>query len=477
MSTAWLVAKKTLLRHLSDLRFIIASSLVILLMGISSLLMSQEIGERLRNDVVRRSTAVKNLEHIEVVKTPSPLAFIADGGEADLPWTVDVKPEYIDTLAFISLRRLPIEPPIDWTYIVTVIMSLVALFFSHDLVAGEKESRLLPWQFSNPVRRGTFLLGGYLGIMVSFCPVLLVGVLASLLIVLIMGAVELSLDHLIRVVFIVGLALLYVSIFILLGILMSSLSHQPVTALIGGLMVWALLVIIIPYSSGALAATLIHVPTDQQVHREIRSVRTQLARFSISSEMIRDIVEGQGSREEKQRRIDRRAIELEARYEEQRREAERRIGRVIEDYSRKRDQQISLAYRLARLSPVGVFQLATTELSNTGFSHHRNFLENAYRYRLIFKKYSDRIKRANRDQAKPRAQGSASIGGFTIHVVFERDYTDIPVDPATFPNFSDEWPPLQKSLQRVLFDIGLLGSWNILLFVMAVLRFLNYDVR
>lgn len=479
MSATWIIAEKTFLRNLLDLRFLVAAVLVLVLMLASGFLMSRELSERLRNDFQRRSRAIKNLEQVVVVKSPSPLAFVADGGEGELPWSVNIKPEYVDTSGLGLPTRSLIEtfPLPDWAFVVVVVLSLVALFFSYDLVTGEKESRLLPWQLSNPVRRSDFILGAYLGTLLSFFPLVLIGLLGNLLIILTTGALAITADHLVRLVLVVILSLALVSVFVLLGILMSSFFHQSAAALISGLILWTLLVIIVPQGSGALATVFARVPTDQQLQREIRSVQIQLGRYTISSEMIHDIVNGPGSREEKQQRINKLAADLEARAEEQERQMQRRIGQVIEEYSRKRDRQVLLSQSIARLSPAALFQSAATELSNTGLSHHWNFLENAERYRSTFAAYTYLARQANKDKAKPSSEGSASTGGFTISVVFTRDYSEVPVDTATFPAFVDHWPPLRKSLGRALLDIGLLAFVNILLFVASYVRFLRYDVR
>jgi ABC-type transport system involved in multi-copper enzyme maturation permease subunit len=478
MTPVWTIAEKTFRRNVADSRFLLVSVLVILLMCASGFLMSREINERLGDDFKRRSSALKNLEQVEAIKTPSVLAFIADGGEQDLPWKVRVKPEYIDTSTFDLPRQSFIEsfPLIDWAYVVAVVMSLVALFFSFDLVAGEKEAGRLALQLSNSIRRSDFLLGGYWGTMLSFFPVLLVGIFGSLLIVSMRGSVALDSDHLARIGLVVLLALLYLSTFILLGLLMSSLFHHSVAALISGLMVWMLLVVIIPQASGAVAVAFTRPPTDRQLQREIQSISRQLS-HRIGSDMIDDIVNGPGSREEKQQRIDQLAAELGVRSQEQSRQRERRIGQVIDEFSRQRDHQTFVAQRLARLSPTAIFQLVAAELSNTGLSHHWNFLGNARRYRPLFAQYSDRSKWENRDKARPGSQGSASVGGFTIKAVLEWDYSRIPIDQRTFPGFADQWPPLRASLQQALYDVSLMIAINVLLFILVYVRFLRYDVR
>lgn len=479
MTTTWIIAEKTFLRNILDSRFIIASMLVILLMWTSGLLMSHELEERRHDDFRRRLSAANNIEQTEITKTPSPLAFVADGGEAELPWTVTVKAEYIDTSIFALSRQSLIEsfPLIDWTYIVAVVMSLMALFFSYDLVAGEKESGLLASQLSQPIRRSDFIMGSYLGVVLSFFPVLLVGLLGSFLIVLVMGSVAMNLDYLARLGLTVLLALLYVSIFVLLGLLISNLFHQSAAALISSLMIWTLLVMIIPQGSEAVAVASTRLPTDQQLQREINRLREQLGRFSVSTEMIQEIVLGSSNPSEKQQRINELASELELRAEAQQQEMERRIGSLIRDFSHQRDQQVFLAHRLARLSPTAVFQFTVGKMSNTGLWHHWRFLEQAQRYQSLFAEYSFQRKRENREKAMPVIQGSASMGGYTLSVVFKRDYSRIVIEPNTGPVFVDEWPPLRESLGQAWIDIGLLMTFNLLLFVLAHVRFLYYDVR
>jgi ABC-type transport system involved in multi-copper enzyme maturation permease subunit len=479
VKTAWIIAEKTFLRNILDLRFLVASALVLVLMLISGSLMSREMDERLRSDFERRTLAVRNLEQVTVVKSPSPLAFVADGGEGELPWSATVRPEYVDTAGLGLPRRSFIEsfPLLDWAFLVVVVLSLMALFFSYDLVAGEKESRVLPCQLSHPIRRSDVLFGGYLGTLLSFCPLLVAGILGNLLIVSTTGTVPLTLDHLARITLVVTLALAFVSSFVLLGLLMSTCFHQSASSLMSGVIIWTLLVIIIPQGGGPLAAVLVRVPTDQQLQREIGNIVGQLGSFSIGSEMIRDIVVGPGSREQKQQRINELAATLETRYQEQQQKMQQQIGKVVQEYSRQRDRQVLLAQRIARLSPAALFQVAATELCHTGLSHHWSFLENAERYRLRFADYSRVTKEASKNKAKPTSHGSASMDGFTISVVFTRDYSDVPVNAATFPAFGDSWPSLSKSLGRALFDIGLLALTNVVLFLTALVRFLRYDVR
>ncbi len=52
-----------------------------------------------------------------------------------------------------------------------------------------------------------------------------------------------------------------------------------------------------------------------------------------------------------------------------------------------------------------------------------------------------------------------------------------PIDAKELPPFVYSNPPLGETVQAALFDIGLLGFFNLIFFAGAFVRFLKYDVR
>jgi ABC-type transport system involved in multi-copper enzyme maturation permease subunit len=72
-------------------------------------------------------------------------------------------------------------PRLDFLFIVTIVMSLLALLFSYDAATGEREKGTLRQMVSNSVSRTTILLGKFLGgttsLLIPFILALLAGVL------------------------------------------------------------------------------------------------------------------------------------------------------------------------------------------------------------------------------------------------------------------------------------------------------------
>jgi len=67
-----------------------------------------------------------------------------------------------EDLGFFDYNPLPILfPPLDFLFIVTIIMSLLAMLFSYDAIAGERQSGTLRLVISNSISRTKVLFGKF----------------------------------------------------------------------------------------------------------------------------------------------------------------------------------------------------------------------------------------------------------------------------------------------------------------------------
>jgi len=134
----------------------------------------------------------------------------------------------------------------DLSYIVNVVISLLALLLTFDTICGEKENGTLRLMLANAVPRHTILvgkwLGGYLALAVPFLLAVGVGLLVSLLVT---GSTP-DLDSWKRAAGLVLLSLLYISVFFTLGVLISTFNRRSSTALMASLFVWVVIVVTIP---------------------------------------------------------------------------------------------------------------------------------------------------------------------------------------------------------------------------------------
>ena len=135
---------------------------------------------------------------------------------------------------------------IDLVLIFQVVLSLMALLFAYDAIAGDWESGTLRLVISHPVRRGSILFAKYIGAMVC----LLLPVLMSLLMVLILlsstGSIQLDGEDFLRIGGIVLTTTIYLSAFYLIGLLISATTRRTATSLMLCMFLWVALVLVYP---------------------------------------------------------------------------------------------------------------------------------------------------------------------------------------------------------------------------------------
>ena len=135
---------------------------------------------------------------------------------------------------------------IDIVFIFEVVLSLMALIFAYDALAGERERGTLRLVLTHPVSRAKILLAKYISAMIC----LLVPLLMSLLLVVIFLTtsltISLNVDDFLCIGGIVLSSIVYLSVFYLIGMLISAVTRGTGTALMLAMFVWGFWVLVYP---------------------------------------------------------------------------------------------------------------------------------------------------------------------------------------------------------------------------------------
>ena len=182
----------------------------------------------------------------ELHKKLSPLSFCAHGSENNLPKLIVGRSSgWFWGDSFSGLWRLkydafppitatdifPIFLKIDWTLIISSVLSFLSLIFTFDAISGEVQDGTLRLTLSNSVARRTVLTGKFLSSLISLGVVLLSGVLVNLLLLHISGTLQLNAQEWSRLIGIFIVGMMYISVFIALGLFVSTLQTMPKQAL------------------------------------------------------------------------------------------------------------------------------------------------------------------------------------------------------------------------------------------------------
>lgn len=471
------IVKKEVLAHIISFRFIVTLALLLVVAPVTTFILTNDYLKKIDDASLRQAeveTYLRSYGHFNRIgnilqATPSPIPFhsLVRGLAPDI------------NIGQFDNDPLPVMfPLIDLVFIVTIVMSLVALIFAYDAVSGEKEDGTLKLMLANGTARPKVILakiaGGGLTLLVPFLLSLVIG----LLVILVHPGVDWKgADWLALALITMGTAL-YVMFFYGLGVFISARHHSSSASIMTSLLVWVLLVLVIPSLSPYIASFLSPTPSRIQVDREVGRIgdteRDDLGQ-KLQAERMRELIAKYPilaerlSEADKKRTLERDPAAREA-FEAARKatqgawdEANRIQGGKIEDIRKaarlKEQAQTELARIISMASPLSVFTYLATDLSSTGLRNEEHF---------------DRISRVW-DQA---------FGDYTRRKIADlqvkdpaTDWWNTPVDMSDRPRFVYSEEDLGSRVQAALPGFLLLLGYGLVFFALAYVSFLKYDVR
>lgn len=468
------IALREILENFLSLRFMLSFLLSTSLFAVSAYVFVADYPEQMDD---YRSKTNKNVMALKgqtdalykvalytqgIYRKPSLFAVCAEGRENTLP-------NYFEANAFTA--ALPAYKGrintvssglghVDWVHIVSMILSFTALVFTYESISGKKRAGTLCLTLANTITRHEILLGKYLGAMFTLTVPLLAGILANLLIVMHSKDVTIDAEGGIRIATIVFLSLLYISIFIWLGLLISSRTAHPSNSMAVLLLVWIVSVIFLPGLCRIIYDVAVKEPSQVELERRLEEVSREIWRNrdrygERAGHMSRD-PDDPGNNPPARARL-KNAVN-DAR------------NQVREGYHNKLLAQALGRRHVASISPAVVYQRACEAFSGTGLDRCIDLYAQCKRYRSELETFI-----RERDREDPK-----SLHLFNPERSSLRSWMAVshqPVDFDLVPKFREQAPALGHCLQRAIWDTGLLVLFNLVFATAAFVSFLRYDVR
>ena len=459
------IVRKEVLLHLREARFIWVAGLLCGLVVLSFLLMGADYAERVdqylesvaegRRDVLDADASVSVLGQVRrlvndkgvfAFRPPKPLSVMASGLEEMSPRHVHVSDRQNwsrqASEAFYSNPLSKLFPRPDFASVVASVLSLVGLFFAFDAVCGEKAGGTLRLAMSASVGRPSVLLAKWAGaLLIAGVPFVASAATGAVLYATGTG-LDLSLENLVRMIAIVLLAAVYLSLFVTMGLLVSTLVKRPAAALLICLAAWVGLTVVVPNLAASAGSLLAPTASIQEVQLKKRGINREWSEAAAG--LRRQVRAGTLTEEDRQRQQE----VLRAKAEEER-------LRLDEAYLAELGVQVQTSTLLARLSPASCLTFGAVNLADTGLAHYKAVHEGFKRYRTQFAEYAGRLKREAGDD---RLTGDWAIQNPPPELVVAK-------------------ADLETSLDAVVIDVCILALWQVILFAAAYVRFLRYDVR
>ena len=480
------IAKRELYDHLNNLRFAFTVLLFLALMIANAIGHFGEYNTRLteyRQKVIRSLDTMKGYTDSlfslmqngpgQLYKKPSALTFCADGGERFLPEYVEASnPNKYGMIASwqapgekpVTIRnnwhlRYPQSNPnlwditpdytnISWGSIISLVLPFIAILFTFDAIAGEREQGTLRLTLSHSVARDLVLTGKFLGAFLSIGIPFVIAVLINLFLLYTAGGVPLGANEWGRLGLILLVALIYLSIFIALGLLVSSRAKRSSVSLTILLLIWVVWVVLTPSTLGSIVSGLQPTKTIE----ELDSYRWQ-QRENLNTQYPLWDAEGPT------RAIP--ATEMTLLWAEYVKKEAQLNEQLHQEHLTDQISQINRARTITRISPASIVQYTIESLAGTGFSHHLSFLEAVHRYAPDFRQFL-----LDTDGADPKSPHAPYV---------LEGASELPVRFSEIPKFEDS-NRVSTDFNAALTDILLLVLFFVVLFALAYLSFLRVDV-
>ena len=473
----WHITKREIYDNLNSLRFALTTVLLLALMITNAVKHLREHPKRVQ---AYRDAVTESLNHLtdranaslytlaqygpgNFYKKPSPLHFCANGGESLLPDVVEVDEppvfmtdaegnrllEGIWSLSYpdANLQNKDVGPKVsqvDWAFIIGSILSLIALWFTFDAFSGEREHGTLRLMLANSIPRHTVLIGKFLGALLSISIPFALAVLVNLLLISTANTVHLTTEAWGRLGIIFALALLYMSLFVALGLLVSARVQQSAVSLMILLLTWVTLVVFMPSTLASIASSFSPaMPFDEFWQQRQPSKKDLWDKYK----------EGLRSSELADRK-------LRAKSEFYTENAERE-EHWQEERLKYRSSQVYRARAITGISPATLLQHLIEGFAGTGFERHLQFVENTQRYARQLREFV-----ADTDRADPES----------LHILGVREgMSKKPISPESVPRFEDTLN-LRRDFNTAATELLLLTLFVLVLLSGAYLAFVRVEV-
>jgi len=394
----WIVVRKEFLLNLVNFRFIAGFILCFILSALTAWILTQDYAGRIReySDLVQKhkeelaNVKVYSELKVNVDRRPEPLGLLCEGVEKNLNGTITVWHGDVPALSSSAGQGNPLMAglaSLDLSLIVQVIFSLLALLFVYDSISGERERGTLSLLMSNPVPRHQVIFGKFLGILLSLFVPILFSMLVGALIILLSPDVRLSSSDWARLVLICLISLIYVSVFCIAGMFVSSRCNRSTTSLMLLLFLWVTFVLLIPKASAYIASYAKPVSSLDVVNGRVDALwqefQHEVGKFNEKHPISGTSAWDWGGTKVflAEKRVMTAYLERVKFSEPLRIQYADKVNSVRQEYFRELEGQSSLANNLARISPSVSYENLMSALAKTDLNSYMKFIGRARIYR------------------------------------------------------------------------------------------------
>ena len=280
--------------HLHSLKFITMSLFAVAFAVLCIYVQLMDFHDRkiiYDEEVVKAENALKSATvysqvRVPIVIEPNPLSIFIRGSESQIGNKIMISPIEVPEFENTSQTKnafLDIFSSFDLITLVQIMFSVMTLFLVADTIAGEREEGTLKQIFSNRVLKSQYFLAKYIGgIFMLIIPLILIYLIASILLIL-QPYISLSVEQWLMIGFTFLCCLAFISIYVLIGLIISSRCSSSSVAVLYGLILWIVLVFVYPNLTNYLITNIVKIPSSDVVEQQIENMHDEIGQQTDSA--------------------------------------------------------------------------------------------------------------------------------------------------------------------------------------------------
>ena len=226
------------------------------------------------------SIKVYSYAEIPIVIEPNPLSIFCKGVDDKIGNKVDISLLAVPEFKKISQKKnsfLDIFLTFDLITLVQIIFSVMTLFLVADAISGEREESTLKLIFSSSVLRFEYFFTKFISsIIVLAIPLTFIFLITSV-VILFQPFISLSGTQWGIILLFFIMCLLFISIYVLIGLIISAVNSSASSSVLFGLLVWICLVFLYPNFVNYLVNSTVKVPSADLIDKQLSDIHAKIS--------------------------------------------------------------------------------------------------------------------------------------------------------------------------------------------------------
>ena len=347
--------------------------------------------------------------------------------------------------------------PLDWTNILLYFIGFLCIIFSYNAFSGEKELGTLKLMLVSRISRSHIIIGKFLSVLFALYVPLISGVIISIILIFVFPEIHLSPSDYIKILLSQIASLLFLSLNILLGFLISLLSTKSTSSLTLGILCWVILLVVLPLVSWIIGKNTVTIPSLSEYNRIIEHrineevMKNKNYSFTWDSkwknnppnEQLRKRVAGSNKKD-------------------------KIFNETWRGYRNRIFTQVDKSILLSKLSPYYIFRFCNEKISNTGIYNIKDSYNQAMLNADIFRTHMIKLDINDKESYNLIWNESWATPFFCSQKEFKIN---------EMPSLKYQKPSIPKLIKSISIDLLMLFLWGIVLFSVTFILFVNYDAR